>query len=127
MAAKAALASLTVLSPLLLIGLALDLSSNFWIVIPGVCAVPVLLIAIGSRAGEVTRLFLMALWLLLSGGWLALWWLSSRVDLGQPRLSEAALVMLLMLVGLGLIPLLLVGLVFARGFGRRKQPEKRVR
>jgi len=125
-AAKAALASLTLLSPLLLIGLAVDLSTRFWIVIPAVCAVPILLIAIGARTREVSRLVLVALWLLLSCGWLELWWLSSRADLVQPRFVDAAAVLLIMLVGLGLVPLLVVGLAFARGFARLQRREGKV-
>lgn len=114
MGSRPALALLTVLAPLLLVGLALDLSTWFWVTIPILCAMPVLLMAIAGGPGKPSSGFLVLLWLLLSGAWLSLWWLGRAVDLQRPHPDHAALVLVVMLVGLGLLPLLLVGLEHAR-------------
>ena len=104
MGPKPALVLLTVLSPLLLVGLAFELAALFWATIPLVCALPVLLMAVGAGPRGVAPLFMALLWLMLTLSWLALWWLS----LGPSTILG------IMLVGLGLAPLVLVGLTFAR-------------
>lgn len=103
MGRKPALVLLTVLSPLLLVGLAVDLAALFWVTIPLVCALPGLLMAVGGGRQGVPPLFIALLWLMLTLSWLGLWGLS----LGPST------VLGILLVGLGLAPLVLVGLTFA--------------
>jgi len=79
-----------------------------------ICGMPILLIVVGTKGRQPPRGSLLALWLLLSGSWLGIGWLSVSTDLAHPSVGEAAAVMGLMLLGLGLLPLVLVGWIFAR-------------
>lgn len=111
---KAALILLTVISPSLLVALMWGGAGLVWLGIPMICGLPILLIVVGTRRPPLRAL--LALWLLLSGSWLGIAWLSRSTDLAHPSVGEATAVMGLMLLGLGVFPLVLVGWVFARSF-----------
>lgn len=113
---KAALILLTFISPWLLLALMFGGAGLVWLGVPMICGLPILLIVLGTQ-GRLPPLWgLLALWMVLSGSWLGIGWLSVSTDLAQPSVGEAAAVMVLMLIGLGLVPLVLVGWVFARSF-----------
>lgn len=116
MGPKAALILLTVVSPWLLVTLMYGGASLVWLGVPMICAVPILLIVIGTRSRQPPLRWLSAIWLLLSGSWWGIGWMSATLDLTRPSVGEAATLMTLMLVGLGLLPLVLVGWIFARSF-----------
>ncbi len=111
---KAALILLTVISPSLLVALMWGGAGLVWLGIPMICGLPILLIVVGTRRPPLKAL--LTLWLLLSGSWLGIAWLSRATDLAHPSVGEATAVMGLMLLGLGVLPLVLVGWVFARSF-----------
>ena len=113
---RAALILLTVISPWLLVALAFGGAGLVWLGVPMICGMPILLIVVGTKGRQPPRGSLLALWLLLSGSWLGIGWLSVSTDLAHPSVGEAAAVMGLMLLGLGLLPLVLVGWIFARSF-----------
>lgn len=113
---KTALVLLTLVSPWLLVTLMFGGVRLVALGVPVLCGLPLLLIVVGSRGRQPSIPALLSIWLLLSGSWLAIAWLSMSTDLAHPSLSEAAAVMGLMLLGLGLLPLVLVGWVFARSF-----------
>lgn len=116
MVPKIALILLTLLSPWLLVGLMFGGAGLVWVGAPMICALPVLLIAVGTQGRRPPLGALLGIWLLLSGSWLAIGWLSSSSDLANPSPNEAGVVVALMLLGLGLAPLLWVGWLFARSF-----------
>lgn len=116
MGPKAALILLTVGSPVLLVLMIVGGPAVSWLGVPIVSGLPFLLILVGAREHSPPGWFLLSMWLLICGSWLALFWLSSHVDLARPTPGEAGLVLGLMLLGLGLIPLVLIGWVFARSF-----------
>lgn len=116
MTPRAALILLSLVCPLLLILLVAPGTIAVWLVAPLVCGLPILLIVIGTGKRPPSTGGLAALWLILTGSWLALLWLSGEADLAQATIAEASLVLGLMLVGLGLLPLALVGWLFARWF-----------
>ena len=113
---KAALILLTILSPWLMVALMFGGAGLIWLGLPMICALPILLIVVGTEGRRPPPQALLALWLLLSGSWLGIGWLSMSRDLSHPSVVEAAAVMGLMLLGLGLLPLVLVGWVYARSF-----------
>ena len=92
-----------------------DLGSLFWMLIPVLCALPVLLLAIGHDSRPVSKGLSLGLWLLLSGGWLLIWRLSRGASY-HPQAGEAGLIVLILLLGLGLVPLLIVGIAHARAY-----------
>lgn len=118
MRARAALVLLTLLAPGLLGSMMFGGAALVWFAAPAICALPVLLIGLATPKGQPPLWGLLAIWLLLSGSWLVLGWLSTTRDLAQPGPAEAWVVLGLMLVGLGLLPLLLIGGFYARYFDR---------
>jgi hypothetical protein len=116
MARKAALILLTLVSPLLLVILMFGGPGLVWLGVPMICAIPVLLIVIGTGSRQPPSPFLMAIWFVLSGSWWGIGWMSSSLDLAHPSVGVAAAMLALMVVGLGLLPLVLVGWIFARTF-----------
>jgi hypothetical protein len=116
MGTKAALYLLTLVSPWLLVTLMFGGVGLVWLGVPLICGLPMLLMVVGTQGRQPSIRALLAIWLLLSGSWLAIGWLSSSTDLAHPSVGEAATVMGLMLLGLGLLPLVLVGWIFARSF-----------
>lgn len=116
MRARAALILLTIASPGLLAAVMFGGAGLVWLGVPMICGLPILLIVIGDEGRQPPRGGLLALWLLLTGSWLGIAWLSVSTDLAHPSVGEAIAVMGLMLLGLGLVPILLVGWLFARSF-----------
>jgi len=113
---KAALILLTFISPWLLVALMFGGTGSVWLGVPMICGLPVLLMVLGTQGRRPPLWGLLALWMVLSGSWLGIGWLSMSTDLAQPSVGEAAAVIVLMLFGLGLVPMILVGWVFARSF-----------
>lgn len=112
-----ALILLTLLSPLILA--VLMYGGSVWIVVGALsatCALPVLFAVVGTRGRGPSVAPLLSVWLLLSGSWVGIGWLTSVADLSQPSVGEAAAVLGLMTLGLGLLPLLVVGWIFAGSF-----------
>jgi len=116
MARQASLILLTLVSPWLLVVLMFGGAGSVWLGVPMICALPILLIVVGTDGLRPSVGALLGLWLLLTGSWLGLAWLSLSTDLSHPSVGEAGAVMGLMLLGLGLAPLVLVGWIFARSF-----------
>ena len=116
MALKAALILLTLVSPLLLVILMFGGAGLVGLGVPMICGLPILLIVVGTQGRRPSYLALLSIWLLLSGSWLGIGWLSSATDLTHPSAGAATTVLGLMLLGLGLIPLVLVSWLFARSF-----------
>jgi len=116
MAKKPALVLLTVISPLLLATLASDAALAVGLSVPLICALPVLLMVVGTGDRRPPGWTLLTLWLVLTSIWLTLLWLSAFWDLSHPSAGEATVVLVLMFVGLGLLPLVLVGWTFWRWF-----------
>jgi len=116
MARQAALILLTLVSPLLLVILMFGGPGLVWLGAPMICAMPILLIVIGTEGRQPPSWSLLAIWLVLSGSWWGIGWMSSALDLANPSVGEAAALLALMLLGLGLFPLVLVGWIFARNF-----------
>jgi hypothetical protein len=116
MRARVALVLLTVLAPALLGLMMFGGRGLVWLGVPAICALPVLLILLGTPTRRPPLWGLLAVWVLLSVPWLAIGWLSSTRDLVRPEGEVAASVLGLMLFGVGLAPILLVGWLHARYF-----------
>lgn len=116
MTPRAALILLSLVCPLLLVLLMVPGAVPVWLVAPGICGLPVLLIVVGSGMRQPSTSGLVALWMTLTGSWLFLRWLSGATDLTHPSAVQASLVLGVMLLGLGLVPLALVGWLFGRWF-----------
>ena len=110
---RVALVLLTLVCPLLLLSSFLEAPVS-WLAAPLICALPILLIMVGAGSRQPDGRWMLIVWLLLTGSWLALLWLSHAGDLTRPAVSEAWLVVAIMLAGLGLGPLLLTGWIFLR-------------
>ena len=116
MTPRAALILLSLVCPLLLVLLMVPDEMPVWLVAPLICGLPILLIFVGSGARQPPVSGLVVLWAMLTGSWLVLRWLSGATDLAHPAAAQASLVLGLMLLGLGLVPLALVGWLFGRWF-----------
>ena len=116
MTPRAALILLSLVCPLLLVLLVAPAAIPVWLVAPLVCGLPILLIVIGSGRRPPSTWGLIALWAILTGSWLVLLWLSGAADLAHATAAEASLVLGIMLLGLGLVPLMLVGWMFGHWF-----------
>ena len=114
---RVALILLSLICPLLLLLLAAPAAASAWLAAPLVCAVPVLLMLIGWDRYHPSLWVLPLLWSVLSGSWLVLRWLSMTRDLSQPSAPDALLVLVVMLFGLGLVPLVSIGILYGRWFG----------
>lgn len=125
MRTKTALFLLTVLSPWLLAVVMFGGSGPQLVAaLCGISGLPLLLARIGTRGRGPSVAALLSIWLLLSVSWIGLGWLTSIAELAQPSVGEAAAVLALMVLGLGLCPLILVGWIFARFFQEEGlQPE----
>lgn len=111
-----ALILLTVVSPTLLLAMLVDMVCLRWLVAPMICALPVLLIAVAAKKTGRRPWGLWVLWLLLAGSWSGLLWLSSSRSFEHPSVEDVKQVLVLMLVGLGLMPLALTAWLYARDF-----------
>lgn len=109
-----ALILLTLISPSVLLAMVVDLGVLHWLAAPLICALPVLLILVAEP--QPRRWGLLVLWVMLTGSWLGLLWLSSTRHLEQPSVGDVKLVLALMLVGLGVVPMILMAWLYARNF-----------
>ena len=116
MGPKAALILLTVGSPVLLALMLVGGPAVVWLGVPIISGLPFLFILIGAGRDRPPGGYLWSMWILICGSWFGLFWLSSHVDLVRPTPLQAGLVVVLMLLGLGLVPLFLTAWVFARTF-----------
>ena len=113
---RAALILLTFVAPWLWVAMMLGGSGLVWLGVPIICGLPILLVIVGTARQQPPWWGLLAIWLLLTAGWLGIGWLSVATDLASPSPGEAFSVMVLLLLGLGLLPLILVGWLHARSF-----------
>lgn len=116
MPSRAALILLTLICPLLLIVLTVPGAATVWAAAPLICALPVLLIFVTAGGPRPAAAGLWVVWTILTGTWIALGWITRSSALAQPTAVQASLVMALMLLGLGLVPLILLGWLYARSF-----------
>lgn len=116
MTPRAALLLLSLVCTLLLVLLMVPEEMPVWLVAPLISGLPVLLIVVGSGTRQPPTSGLAVLWVIPSGCWLFLRWLSVTTDLTHPSAALATGVVGVMLFGLGLVPLVLVGWLFGRWF-----------
>jgi hypothetical protein len=111
-----ALILLTVISPCVLLAMMVDVVALHWFAAPLICALPVLLIVVATGESAGRHWGLLVLWVVLTGSWLGLLWLSSTRSFEQPAEGDIMRVLVLMLVGLGVVPLVLTAWLYARDF-----------
>ena len=116
MRVRVALILLSLLAPGVLGSMMFGGAGLVWLGVPAICALPVLLVVMASTGRQPPLWGLLSIWTLLTGTWLAIGWLSMSTDLTQPSAGEAMAVMSLLLLGLGALPILLVGWLHGRFF-----------
>jgi len=111
-----ALILLTIISPSVLLAMMVDVVALHWLAAPLICALPVLLIVVAVGEPQRRHWGLLVLWMVLTGSWLGLLWLSSTRPFEQPSVGDVKQVLALMLVGLGVVPMILTAWLYARDF-----------